>query len=94
VAARPPRHRGERRLDQVLDLQRLDAGGVEDLGLVGQVDVLDALGDRLDLRTPSSIDGLRAEHAGVLLHRAADVVGDVLRVLAECCVVAAPGAPA
>mmetsp|Transcript_21674 Transcript_21674/g.84431 ORF Transcript_21674/g.84431 Transcript_21674/m.84431 type:complete len:640 (+) Transcript_21674:4098-6017(+) len=81
--ARCGRHDGGLgRLDQVLDFERLDARGVEDLGLVLQGDVLHPLGNLGDLGHAFIEHGLGAEHAGMLLHRGAQVVGDVLRVLA------------
>src|SRR5690606_17466336 len=75
-------HRGLSGLDQVVNFQRLDAGGVEDLGVVLQADGLDALAHRGDALHAFVHGLLGAEHAGALLHGRADLAGHVLGVFA------------
>ena len=70
-------------LDQVGQLQRLDAGRVEHLGLVAQVDVLGTLDVAEDLAHTFGEQCRGTEHAAVRLHVTADVAGHVLHPLAR-----------
>ncbi len=73
-------HRRLGDLDEVVHFQRFHAGRVPHLGLVLQRDRAHALADGVHLHHAFVHAFLRAEHAGVLLHRCADVVGDVLGI--------------
>jgi hypothetical protein len=76
-------HRGACHFDQVRQFQRFNAGRVEHLRLVLQMHVVDALSHFADTLHAFGKQLRGAEHAGVCLHRGADVVGHVLRVFAR-----------
>src|SRR5690606_37989000 len=67
--------RGHRRLDQVVELERLDARRVERLRLVPDPGTGRTRGDLLDLRHPLREHVREAEHAAVRLHGSAHVGG-------------------
>jgi hypothetical protein len=70
-------HRRARHLDQVLELERLDPGRIEDLRLVLDLRALRALGDRLDLVDALREEIRKAEDTAVRLHRALHLAADI-----------------
>ena len=75
-------HGGLGHFDHVVDFQRFNAGGIENLGGVCQPYGQGAFAQGVDFFHAFIHERLRAENARVRLHGAADFVGHILRVLA------------